>query len=691
MHLPKADCFSCSASLLCTKIHGLQDLYRSLAPQPTAAERSSAQHASERSSAHHSPRALARGSRKGSGSRPGGSAGSSSKSLEGLPPLQQAQAPEASAPALPTALARLPSLRKALSQPALHAEAPAALAPPPTEAEPSGEEGQAVQPQAAWQQAQASGLAPIPEQRSSEAEPAGQPPADVGHLLTAVQHKLQQQTRAQEGKAAGAANAAAADSIATVHAPAAVPGGEAAPAEQTAPAADAAHDRMREAEQRHVEKLRARSSAAAAPSLAAAAPRGTKPGKAAGGGSSGYGAGLAKSASSLLNKLLGRKPAPEVPTAPASSAAASLERSTSMGAPAAKPAQKHRLSPPPVPGHVRSSGYGQQPASPRHAPADLHPSSHGLVHRQYSGTRAAAEQSPAATVALRSPVRSTSRRLAAGTVPVPAEGSAGAEVAAGATAGSASAEASADASERVLGRALSSKGSHVRFAGLPPAGANAGHDAQASAGGGWGGEQAHVSAVHTWSSSRPAPIMPSPSATLPVQEADLIPAVHNTTTDAASFTTAFSSLPPSSLPSITASAPPSPTRTSRKGSVGPRPPASRKGSLLAAATSRSPSGHWAQPAGAGSRSTAGAAGPGRRSKVTSMPGDGRRGAKDAPALPGGRHAASGHDAPERSAASWSHPAASKSAAGQRGTSASAARLSMYRVLVGGKARPPHDP
>lgn len=147
-------------------------------------------------------------------------------------------------------------------------------------------------------------------------------------------------------------------------------------------------------------------------------------------------------------------------------------------------------------------------------------------------------------------------------------------------------------------------------------------------------------------------------------------------TESLSFTSAFSSLPTSSLPSLTAGsgAASPPGFASRKGSMSPS--LSRKGSLAAGV--------------AGSRGSVGRA-PGvatakpRSSKMASMPGDG--GGKAGAATGSGGRADATDDAVQQSAASWSHPAAATSAgraaAGQRKSSASAARLSMYRQLVSG--------
>ena len=166
-------------------------------------------------------------------------------------------------------------------------------------------------------------------------------------------------------------------------------------------------------------------------------------------------------------------------------------------------------------------------------------------------------------------------------------------------------------------------------------------------------------------------------ASHPLPAQDLIPAVHGPqASDSLSFTSAFSSLPASSLPSLTAgSGAASPTGlASRKGSMSP--PVSRKGSLAAGT---------AGSRGSVGRAAAAATAKPRSSKMASMPGGGE-GKAGAAAGAGGRADAADEEV-QRSAASWSHSAAATSAgraaAAQRKSSASAARLSMYKQLVAG--------
>lgn len=153
---------------------------------------------------------------------------------------------------------------------------------------------------------------------------------------------------------------------------------------------------------------------------------------------------------------------------------------------------------------------------------------------------------------------------------------------------------------------------------------------------------------------------------------DLIPAVHNT--ESASFNTAYSSLPASSLPSLTASGATSPLRASRKGSASP--PVSRKASHVMPTPTRTSLLRAA---------AAGALGPGqgspgrlRTSKMASMPGDGAKAARAGKV--GGSRA--GGEAVQRSAALWSH--SGRSIAGRGGKAklspANKARLEMYMAL-----------
>lgn len=164
-------------------------------------------------------------------------------------------------------------------------------------------------------------------------------------------------------------------------------------------------------------------------------------------------------------------------------------------------------------------------------------------------------------------------------------------------------------------------------------------------------------------------------------DGDLIPAFHSQGASM-SFSSAVSS-----LPSLTAQRSGSTTspRVSRKGSMSPG--ASRKSSHLAPMPSRSSVGRAAAGAGLHGASRH------RGSKVASMPGDAGGGpaADHAAAMrqEGSSEEGGGMDAVQRSAASWSAGAGRKGAAAQRKSSATAARLSMYRQMmdVGGRTSP----
>lgn len=163
---------------------------------------------------------------------------------------------------------------------------------------------------------------------------------------------------------------------------------------------------------------------------------------------------------------------------------------------------------------------------------------------------------------------------------------------------------------------------------------------------------------------------------------DLIRAVHGPEpSETLSFTSAYSSLPASSLPSLTAgSGATSPSASRKTSTASISPPVSRKGSLAASGgkgpLARLPSGRGLGPAKRGSR-------------MASLPGEGAAKAGGAGRL-GGSAAKHGAEEEEeavlRSAASWSHPAAATSvgrAVAAHKSSASAARLSMYKQLVAG--------
>ncbi|PRW57075.1 aurora other [Chlorella sorokiniana] len=624
---------------------GFLELYKSMAPPPAPAERTS----------HHSPRG-GLPARKGSGSRsvgsPGGSAGSSSKSLDAasLPPLagstQQHPGQESSAlPPLFSATARLPSLRKAISSPALQDLAeggmPAGGAPAPTAAQDVEE-------------LPAAGLDPIPEQRSSESEPASQ----LDSVSVLVQTAAKKQPAAAEAQGE-AGTVAAGGFISAVHISAG-DGTSSSHMEQREAAAAPQQAEQGAEEGRQAADVAARGGSksprhrpseqdvAPPPAATTASPTTSSDHRPAAGaakskskqspGGSSYGSGIAKSASSLLNKLLGRKPAAgAAATAGAASSAPTATIAHVPDVPVSMPAaptatasppsgkQKQRLSPAPLQirayatssssrdyTHVHGSGYGQL-ASPRSrgSPAGGSPSSAGLVRRVPSS------------------------KLAGGTSP-----SAPAPVASAAPASSQQASAGPPL------RCTSTKG--VRFADAAPADL--------------------------------APAGPSGNVE------DLIRAVHGPeASETLSFTSAYSSLPASSLPSLTAEAT-SPSASRKNSAASLSPPVSRKGSLAAGgpgarmSLARLPSG----------RSMA-AAKP-RGSRMASLPGDGAGKAAGAGGQ-GGSAAKHGpeeeEEAVQRSAASWSHPAAASSAgraAAAHKSSASAARLSMYKQMMAGSAK-----
>ena len=345
---------------------------------------------------------------------------------------------------------------------------------------------------AAREQQQHAELASIPEQASGEAE-AGNPvgrssqsdAGDGGHIVLEV-------VALHKGQQAAAAEDDAPPRIAAVYSlPAAsVCGSGADPAEHgrqlhhglepepsMRTAQLTAHDRMREAEQRHVEKLRARASAASPPPDASAASR-QQPRQPAG---SSYGAGIAKSASSLLNKLLGRRPGPAGDGAAAGGRV--VERSGSSGTAASQGPEgqvkhsKYRLSPPSVHMSVRAGGGVTQPPSPRQQPAEPHRSGGGLVHRRAppAASRGLPPSSPAGSAAtLRTPVP---RRAVPGRA-VPAHH------AAAAAAAQAEAEALPAMRQRTASRPSgegvehSSNSKSVRFAALGRSGPSANLDGQ---------------------------------------------------------------------------------------------------------------------------------------------------------------------------------------------------------------------
>ncbi|KAI7842591.1 hypothetical protein COHA_003695 [Chlorella ohadii] len=656
---------------------GFLELYKSMAPAPAPPERTS----------HHSPRGIAP-ARKGSGSRsagsPSGSASSSSKSLDAasLPPLagsmQQHAGQESSGmPPQFSATARLPSLRKAISSPALQDLAEGGLPAGGPQLSVAGQDVEEAPP---------AGLDPIPEQRSSESEPAIQPSSAA--VPVEADTKKQQQAAEEAGGAAGQASTdgfipavySGAGGTSGSPAAAAAPQQAQQAVQQGEPADDVAiHDGPNCPSEPDIEQVAAPRAPAAIASPTAnkahgpAASSAKAKSKQSPGGSS-YGSGIAKSASSLLNKLLGRKPAAAPAatgggTTPPPNAATAVpqpkEPTSTPAAPAvASPPsgkQKARLSPPPVQirayatssssrdfSHVHSSGYGQL-GSPRSrgSPAGGSPSAQGLVRRVPSSkltsgsAPSAAAPAAASSIYLRSP--SLSRSLSNRQVPHPPSAAPGATAGAAATAGGASLTSSHEAAAGPPLRSLSTKG--VRFAA-------------------------------------PAELEPAgPSGNVE----DLIRAVHGPeASESLSFTSAYSSLPASSLPSLTAGSGAASPSTSRKNSAASlSPPVSRKGSVAAGATSgraslaRLPSGRGL------------AAAKPRGSRMASLPGDGAGKAAGAGGL-GSSAAKHGgeedEEAVQRSAASWSHPAAATNAgraAAVRKSSASAARLSMYKQLVAG--------
>ena len=313
-------------------------------PSAVSSQKVQARPPANRGSTLQSPRAAAIGrsgsfgSRHGSPSNSSGNTGSCRKSLEAaaLPLLGQPARQEQKAPSPPQqpSLARLPSLHRALSTPQLQMELPPTPADTPAHAAPAASVAAESEP---------APLAPIPEQRSSDAEPAAL--ADAGHVMpAAVQHKQQQAEAAADAQIEGeeripalhAGGGSPACPVASMGHPA-----EEAQAQAPCPAQQVQHDRMWEAEQRHIAKLRARAAAAAGGG------RGTPRGKQQ--VTASMAAGLTKSASSLLGRLLGRKPANTTPAAAAATAPAQSQ-------PQLKP------SPPRI--HV-SARAGVQPASPR--------------------------------------------------------------------------------------------------------------------------------------------------------------------------------------------------------------------------------------------------------------------------------------------------------------------------------------
>ncbi|KAL4451984.1 hypothetical protein ABPG75_007646 [Micractinium tetrahymenae] len=664
-----------------------------------------------------------------------GSKGSSQgRGLEAaLPPLQAQQYQDSAQPAPPTAPGRLPSLRKAPSQPVLmHGDeaSPAAVpaaAPPTTAADKTAALDGPVVSRPTLEAANlrrepdqpALALAAIPEQRSSESEPdAASMPAskpDGGHL---VRPAPAARAAAQAAVLAAKEQPAAAEEpgrgrIAAVRAPAQPPSAakqqdrsqqqEQVPAQAEASepgqgsfpmlAAEAsAIDRMREAEQRHVEKLRGRAASIAVP---ASHPAGASHSSAAAPGgegslkqrqqrtavaSSGYGSGLAKSASHLLSKLLGKKekvgslgrsvsagPSSASSASPAASrssiarkaSTAAVERSAaSISASAAssssiggselaagtpthsKSPQKPRLSAPAL--HISArAGSSFLHTSPRSQPSLLHASDSMLVQRR----SVAAVKPGSSTITLRSPVGARTSKVAPaanGAVP-----------------------------PQVTAQHASPAAAVSDPAVLPPAAAPA-PSTDAGRRGSNGGKQEVQPSSNSKTVRFAGPLAPAgPSRDLQ----DLIPAVHHT--ESASYTTAYSSLPSSSLPSLTASGAASPLRASSKGSMSP--PVSCKASHLMPTPTRT---SLLRAAGAGTLA-GGQGSPSRMrsGKMASMPGDGGKGAA-AGDKEAGQGGAEEGEAVHRSAASWSHTSRSPYGPSSKAKLSPAAksRLHMYMEL-----------
>ncbi|PSC70705.1 aurora other [Micractinium conductrix] len=607
------------------------ELYKSMAPPPV--ERPAAP-------AGHTPRGT---SRKASSSISRAGRSSVSKGLEAsLPPLQHSQqhSDGVAAAGSPASLKRLPSLRKAHSQKLAEEQLPpldgavagsaaqpvAAASPAPAAPEAAVASAVAtVEPLKAVPAA--SEAVPVGPQRQGNDEgevPEVQPHRtalpDGGHLVVPAHGKqpVQQQPAEAQDRIKAMRAFLAAEQLEHE-------GGSASPMAQ---AQAAAHDRMHEAEQRHLDKLRARASVS--PAAAAAGTSAARAGSAsrAARPKQDPSASLMQSASNLLTKLLGKKPAATSAAAAAaptsgiaarktSVAPAPLERSAGSGSFDAavsaaagspvKPARKSSVAPAPAPARtsIRLAGGTVEQTSPRKAvPA---PTARTAPPAARKASAAAVPPTSAATAAAAPEARTYS---------------------------------SSTGEEAVESRS-NSLSKTVRFASLKPAG---------------------------------------PSMDMQ----DLIPAFRSAS-GTASFTTAQSSLPASSLPSLT-SGTSSPLRASRKGSASASPPLSRKGSHVAPSGSTLRTSLVHAPGGSGA--LASTIKP-RGSKMASMPGE--------RSAPGAAAASEAHDEEhdggdaaggvQRSAVSWSHPASGPPKAAHpspaRKSSASpamAARLAMYSAF-----------
>ena len=356
--------------------------------------------------AGHTPRGT---SRKASSSISRAGRSSVSKGLEAsLPPLQHSQqhSDGVAAAGSPASLKRLPSLRKAHSQklaeeqlPPLDGAVAGSAAQPVAAASPAP-----AAPEAAVASAVATveplkavpaalEAVPVGPQRQGNDEgevPEVQPHRtalpDGGHLVVPAHGKqpVQQQPAEAQDRIKAMRAFLAAEQLEHE-------GGSASPMAQ---AQAAAHDRMHEAEQRHLDKLRARASVS--PAAAAAGTSAARAGSAsrAARPKQDPSASLMQSASNLLTKLLGKKPAATSAAAAAaptsgiaarktSVAPAPLERSAGSGSFDAavsaaagspvKPARKSSVAPAPAPARtsIRLAGGTVEQTSPRACSSSL--------------------------------------------------------------------------------------------------------------------------------------------------------------------------------------------------------------------------------------------------------------------------------------------------------------------------------
>ncbi|KAL4424485.1 hypothetical protein ABPG77_006794 [Micractinium sp. CCAP 211/92] len=694
------------------------ELYKSLAPLPTDKAGDTAP----------SPRGPPSKGSQAVPSRAAAKGGSLAKGPEaGQPALHPQQHQKAAASPAASAQDKLPSLQKASLQPvvvcaeatassaqAVPAASIAAAAARLAAAAPTASEGAAPQPapEAAKPHREteqpAPVLAAIAEHCSSESAEAvdpsslstldaGQPDhqatASMAGMATAkAAAAVEQPASGKSGEGRIAAQHATIQLPSTTQQPSQVgeqsqareAAGEAEQASSPRQAVDAsALDRMREAEQRHFSKLRGRSASVAVRASCQAATTlmdggpGPQLQRSASTGRPGYGSSLAKSASHLLSKLLGKKDKAGSSGKPASAgqslvhslsspstsasrsgiphrgSAAVLQRSASMvsiaaasvssagGAPASGSPGPSMASQRPGLMSPAAHTVAQAPqTSPRSRPSQVH-TSNGVRMQRHS--LAAAKPAASATIMLRSPVGAGSSHPSTG-------------------------KAAPAASDASLPGSVAQHDSAVTESDAPATGTATTQVSDVSAavsGGSVQGGKAEAQAVQPSSSSKTVRFAwPLAGAGPGAEPQDLIPAVHHT--ESSSYTSANSSLLGSSLPSLTASGTGSPLRAGRKGSASP--PVSRKASHLTPTPTRT---SLLRAAGA-------ASGRLRANKMASMPGDGGKGL----APRGGRVGAGGGntgDAVQRSAASWSH-----SQHAQRSTAklspAAEARLRMYRAL-----------